>query len=388
MKAILSAIVLLFTISQFCGACTMYKTTMHGKTIVGNNEDWITPNTQIWFENQDANSYSVMYVGFMDIPQGAINEAGLIVDGFATLALPVEHTSGKKKESLDSVLIKVMQSMRSVEEVKAYYEELDLSEMQSYQLVFVDRSGTYLIIEGDEMILGDDPEKTFSNFYYSQTKSIEDVQLPYYQKGINFIDSTNAEVTLDYCSNVMEQMIQADITATQYSTIYDLTEMKVRLYYYHDFEEYIELDLNQEFEKEDYKLKMADLFSDSSKGKQFYLKYNNPEQPYWLIEDALGTVQYTEEQLTNAGLASLIQAIANEWYRSMENPQAAIKVFKYGVDLMPNNTSLYNGLGEIYFEIAAYDAAKNYFERSVFLKPDDEYAKAFLKRISEIDFNK
>ncbi|MEL7123054.1 MAG: hypothetical protein AAFO07_26630, partial [Bacteroidota bacterium] len=291
------ATLLLFTISQYSFACTMYKITKDGKTIVGNNEDWLTPNTQIWFQNKGIDTYAVMYVGLMnDLPQGAINEAGLVVDGFATSWLPIENSIGKTKISLQTALETVMQTKSTVEEVKAYYERIDLSDMASSQLVFVDRSGTYLIIEGDELIIGEDSEKTFSNFYYSQISSIKEVQLPYYQKGIEFIDSTRAEVTRDYCSNVMENMIQADITATQYSTIYDLAEMKVRVYYHHDFDDYIELDLNEEFEKDNYKIMMANLFPDDSSGKQFYLKYNNPEKPYWIIEDAIGTAKYTEEQ--------------------------------------------------------------------------------------------
>ncbi len=383
-RTFLLAIVLLFTVLQNCFACTMYKITRHGKTIVGNNEDWISPNTQIWFENQDAASYSVMYVGFMGIAQGAINEMGLVVDGFATSWLPVKSTSGKTKMDLDNALLTVMRTMGTVEEVKAYYEGLDLSAMAKYQLVFIDRSGTYLIIEGDEMIVGDDSEKTFSNFYYSQTLSIKDIQLPYYQKGIEFIDSTKSEATLDYCSNVMKNMIQTDITATQYSIIYDLNEMKIRMYYYHDFNESIELDLHEEFKKENYKVKMADLFSDNSSGKQFYIKYNNLEKPYWLIENAIGTAKYSEEQLTQAGIPFLVTMIGNEWYKDMKNPEAAIKVFKYGLDLMPNNTELLNNVGKIYFEVKNYIDAKTSFEKSLQIDQKNNDAKDFLKRINKI----
>lgn len=362
----------------------MYKITKDGKTIIGNNEDWITPNTQIWFENEGTDTYSVMYVGFMDFAQGAINEAGLVVDGFATASLPIENSNGKTKVSLDTALLTVMQTMSTVEAVKTYYEGLDLGEMARYQLVFIDRSGTYLIIEGDEMIMGDESEKTFSNFYYSQISSKKEIQLPYYQKGIEFIDSTKAEVTLDYCSNVMKNMIQSDITATQYSTIYDLAEMKVRVYYHHDFNDYIELDLNEEFEKEDYKTMMADLFPDSSSGKQFYLKYNNPEKPYWIIENAIGTAKYTEEQLTKAGIPFVVNSIGSEWHKSMKNSAAAVKVFKYGLDLMPNNANLYDSLGEIYFETGNYIDAKISFEKSLELAPQNDNAKGFLARINKI----
>ncbi|MDH7445978.1 hypothetical protein [Aquimarina sp. 2201CG14-23] len=384
-RSFLLATLLFLATFQPSFACTMYKITKNGKTIIGNNEDFYIPNTQIWFENKGADKYAVMYVGFMDVAQGAINEAGLVVDGFATYPLPVKNSNGKTKMDLDNALVTAMQTMSTVEEVKAYYEGLDLSAMERYQLVFIDKSGTYLIIEGDKMIIGDDSEKTFSNFYYSQTTSMNEIQLPYYQKGVKFIDATRSEVTLDYCSNVMKNMIQTDLAATQYSTIYDLAEMKVRVYYHHDFNEFIELDLHAEFEKENYKVKMADLFPDSSSGKQFYLKFNNPEKPYWIIENAIGTAKYTEEQLTQAGIASIVTMIGKEWSTGMKNSEAAVKVFKYGLDLMPNNSNLYSSLGEIYFEIGNYTDSKISFEKSLQLDLKNDNAKDFLNRIKKIE---
>jgi tetratricopeptide (TPR) repeat protein len=223
--------------------------------------------------------------------------------------------------------------------------------MAMYQLVFIDKSGTYLIIEGDELIIGDDSEKTFSNFYYSQASSIKEIQLPYYQKGIEYIDSTKSEITLDYCSNVMKNMIQTDIT--------------------------------EEFKKEDYKVKMADLFSDGSSGKQFYYKYNNPEKPYWVIENAIGSAEYSEEQLTQAGIPFVLTMIGQEWV-AMKNSEAAVKVYEYGLNLMPNNSGLYNSLGEIYFEIGNYTDSKISFEKSLHLYKKNDNAKEYLARINKI----
>ena len=65
-------------------ACSMYKVTKEGKTIVGNNEDWLSPNSQFWFEQGKDGTYGVMYMGQLDgFAQGAINEAGLMFDGFS-----------------------------------------------------------------------------------------------------------------------------------------------------------------------------------------------------------------------------------------------------------------------------------------------------------------
>ncbi|MGK0447140.1 MAG: hypothetical protein ACJA2M_000912 [Polaribacter sp.] len=117
-----------------------------------------------------------------------------------------------------------MQTMTNVEEVKAYLEMISLGSLTKSMLVFVDKSGTYLIVEGDEIFMGDEPEKTFSNFYYSQIESVDKVNIDYYQNGRKFINSSNGQSTLDYCGEAMSKFAQpkTKISATQYSTIYDL----------------------------------------------------------------------------------------------------------------------------------------------------------------------
>ncbi|NQX90624.1 MAG: tetratricopeptide repeat protein [Flavobacteriales bacterium] len=383
-RSIIFTPILLFILINMGHACTMYKVTLDGKTIVGNNEDFLTPNTQIWFENSDEHKYAVMYVGFYDMAQGAINEAGLIVDGFSTNWLPVENTKGKIEMDLDNAFLTAMRTMSHVEQVKEYYDQINLSAMSANQLVFVDRTGTYLIIEGDEMIIGEESEMTFSNFYYSQIKSLQDVQLPYYQNGLSFLDATETKLSMDYCIQVMDKMCQADIAATQYSTIYDLVEMKVRIYYYHDFTIYIELDLHKEFEKADYGLKMAEWFPDDSPGKKFYAKYNDPDNPCGFIKEILGEETYSEEQLTNAGIGFFISMVGFEWQNNMKNLSVAQQVFQYGLELMPNNANLHSNLGKAYFEEGNYTDSKACFEKAIAMDKENEEAKDYLERIQEM----
>jgi len=77
-------------------ACSMYKLTKNGKTIVGNNEDYFSPNSQFWFEAGTKGTFGVMYMGLLDnFAQGAINESGLVFDGFWGPYLKVENTKGK-----------------------------------------------------------------------------------------------------------------------------------------------------------------------------------------------------------------------------------------------------------------------------------------------------
>ncbi len=78
-------------------ACSMVKVTKNGKTIVGNNEEQMNPNTRIWFENGKNGEYGVVYVGFDNLfPQGGMNGAGLVFDGFTLSFKEVKNGRGKK----------------------------------------------------------------------------------------------------------------------------------------------------------------------------------------------------------------------------------------------------------------------------------------------------
>lgn len=58
-------IFILFILASYfeATACSMYKITLHGKTFVGNNEDYLNPNTRIWFEKGNVIAYGSVFVG-------------------------------------------------------------------------------------------------------------------------------------------------------------------------------------------------------------------------------------------------------------------------------------------------------------------------------------
>jgi len=90
---------LLFTIGliQPGFACTMFKLTLLGKTMVGNNEDYWIPNTRIWFEQGKNGECGAAYVGYDNFfPQGGMNQAGLVFDGFSEDYKAIRDTVGKK----------------------------------------------------------------------------------------------------------------------------------------------------------------------------------------------------------------------------------------------------------------------------------------------------
>lgn len=387
----LSAIILvlsLILLPNWSLACSMYKISKNGKTIVGNNEDWLSPNSQFWFESGRKGEFGVMYMGQLDnFAQGAINEAGLLFDGFfEPNYLPVNNTAGKLEIPIAEALKKVMQTMTNVEEVQAYLETINLGTLTKSMLVFVDKSGTYLIVEGDEMFIGDEPEKTFSNFYYSQIETVDKVNLDYYQNGRKFINSTNKQLSLDYCGEAMSKFAQpkTKLSATQYSTIYDLNKLKIRVYLFNDFSQFIEIDLKRELKKGNHKTMIPDLFSKESIGYKHYLKYNNQDQPTLFIEELIGNEKIAEEEFNAMGFANIISIIGEEWLLDKKNPEAAIKVFIYGTTLMPNNSDLYDSLGESYFINEEWNNSIINYAKSLALNPENINAITMISKIHKL----
>ena len=48
---IFALLILVLVFNQNALGCSMFKLTMYGKTMVGNNEDYWNPNSRIWFEH-------------------------------------------------------------------------------------------------------------------------------------------------------------------------------------------------------------------------------------------------------------------------------------------------------------------------------------------------
>ena len=383
MKSLTFLLSVLVLCSNFTIACSMYKLTVDGKTMVGNNEDWISPNGQFWFEPATGDAYGVMYMGFLnDFAQGAINEKGLMFDGFFQPFKAVENTAGKLNIPVEEALIHTMQTMSEVEEVQEYFQTINLSELEQGQLVFVDKSGTYLIIEGDEMIIGDEPEKSFSNFYYSDIKSLSEVNLQYFQNGQQFINSTASSGNFDYCSTAMASFSQSSIASTQYTTIYDLNALKVRVHFFHDFESFVEIDLLAELKKGKQKKMIASLFPKESRGYKYYLRFNNPEHPTALMEEFLSDKGASEQDLISGGIDNVFQMIGYEWLEEIKNANGAVKVFTYGVELMPSSAKMHEGLADSYFELDELALALSSYKKAYAIDPESETSAA---QITEIE---
>jgi hypothetical protein len=187
--------------------CSMFKLTIYGKTMVGNNEDFWNPNTRIWFEQGKANEYGAVYVGYDNFwPQGGMNQAGLVFDGFSMDYLVINDTLGKK--SLGANFLKdIMKKCTVVDDVKKYLSQYSLQGLETSMFLFIDKTGKYLVVEGDSLIIGNNQSYVLSNFYPSQIKEESEIDIPFYHKGKRLLESKK-DTSISFCSSVMDTMHQ------------------------------------------------------------------------------------------------------------------------------------------------------------------------------------
>ena len=269
----ISLTILMLLLTGIANSCSMFKITLYGKTMVGNNEDAWRLDSKIWFEIGNTHTYGVAYVGHNDLfPQGGMNEAGLAFDGFTVYPRKLKPVLGKKKVENPADFIKmILQRCKSTEEVKELINQYDRSVFNSAMLLFVDKTGKYLVVEVDTTIMGNDQKYVLSNFCPSVTQNPDDVEIGRYQRGRRFL-ANKSDTSLSFCVSMMDTMHECRNKigdGTTYTSIYDLNEGLINLYFYHDYTHRVQFSLQEELKKGDHVIRMLDIFPQNKEYEKF-----------------------------------------------------------------------------------------------------------------------
>lgn len=392
-----NAIILIFAllaISFQSHACSMFVIKKNGKVMVGNNEDFWNQNSRMWFEQGDETNFGVTYVGFDDFwPQGAINEKGLVFDGFAMPYLEIKDFEGKDSPENEDWLQQVMRTCSSVEEVKEIFSKMDLRGMETSMFYFVDKSGKQLIVEGDSIEIRNQSYDIISNFYPSQYDNLNDVTIKFYQKGRKLIE-TKQETSVSFCTSLLDSLHQESSWGggTLYSTLYDLNEGIIYLYYNHNFDNVITINIKEELQKENHIIEIPKLFPDNKKGQEFYKNYNETISK---IEELgnIKTISSAENISELEKFFNNVQKIniyreyfdkaADKWEET-EDFINAIKVYEVMAMFFPDDYQIYYKLGEANFNLELYNKALLNYQECSKIVPENEKLKDKINAVKEL----
>ena len=248
-------------------SCSTYKVTVGDKTMYGMNYDTWFSQPRIWFET---NGYGAVftgsnYQGGNDLtPQSGMNEYGL---SFGTLATPTPYkvksfVNKKPIHSRSKYLKDILHSCKNVEEVQAFIEEYDHSTFSNDVFIYTDKSGKYLIVEPYELIPGNDNKYVLANFCPSTITDFGSIKQQRYVDGVAFLKD-KIDTSLAFCtalSDTMHVCRKKIGDGTLLTSIWDLNNGIVHLYFYHDYKNMVQFNLKDELLKGNHSYEIASLF--------------------------------------------------------------------------------------------------------------------------------
>jgi hypothetical protein len=273
-------------------ACSMYKTTLGDKTMVGTNEDAWRTSPHIWFEAAKFETYGCCFTGSREIgvnkyaAQSGMNEHGLTFSRLASFH-PERKKSNSKNlkliENPDQFLMEIMRSCKSIDEVYACLDQFDRSCFLEDVFVYIEPSGNYLVVEPYQLVRGSDPSYVQSNFCPSITEEKDRRKLVRYRKGQDIL-SKQLDTSLTFCSALSDEMhVCRDKIGdgTLLSIIWNTKDLKMTLFFYHEFSKGVSFDLMTELAKGDHLLEISSLFPKNDEFEQLK-SYVTPFNTPWL----------------------------------------------------------------------------------------------------------
>jgi len=242
--------------------CSAFVVVGDGRVLFGNNEDYLDPETYLWFVPARPGRHGAMYLGFGNgFPQGGMNDAGLAFDGFATEPHPMTRQEGKESQRSDTLLSEVLETCGTVEEVVAFLGRVDLRPLLTNAMLFyADASGDAVIVEGDEFVRKTGDLQAVTNFYQSACAD-KRAACPRYAAALDVLEP-RTETSVAVCEQALAAAAQRGRrVATLYSNVFDLKARTARLYLFHDYEHAVELRLDDELAKGAHKLELPGLFA-------------------------------------------------------------------------------------------------------------------------------
>lgn len=256
-------------------ACSMYKITLGGKTMVGCNEDAWRSTPRIWFENaSEDQKYGAAFTGSRKVgkhhfaPQSGMNEAGLVFSRLASYHPKLEQSKVYEQQPIKNrlhYLKNILHQCKTVAEVKAYISQYNHSVFIEDVFIYIDQSGDYLVVEPYQLISGNDSKYVLSNFCPSITSNQQARKLTRFRNGENLLNS-RVDTTLNFCKTVSDTMHvcrphKGD--GTLLTSIWDTKAGITHLYFYHNYEEHIQFNLKDELAKGNHILEIPSLFSNN-----------------------------------------------------------------------------------------------------------------------------
>lgn len=276
-------------------SCLNFKIKNEYGTYFGNNEDHaipqisntlitFIPNGSVWYDGSTI-MYGVAVLGYSNISglswfQGGMNEKGLAFDSTS-----VPHTSPNLHSERPQNLVPEIFSCENISEVIDYKGSHRVYQQEgSIQSMFLDTTGESVVFnigtDGEfDFFRNNDTFQLCSNYYINDTSRgnpSSGAIRRYKAAAQKLIDiDTNNSISIESIATVLDAAhFEGPLINTLYSNIFDVENGIIYLYYFHQFEEVVILNLEEELAKGWHSYRISDLFSQDLVDKASNEYYN------------------------------------------------------------------------------------------------------------------
>jgi len=239
--------------------CTVFTVAKADRVFFGGNDDYVNPDSYYWVDPGDGRGYGAIWIGTPDNVQQGVNAKGLAYDANGLPRVDVNPHSERTPVSggYGSYPIQILRECATVEEVIAWVKTHQWHSYMHDQMQFADATGDAVIISAGadgEVALTRKPRGdgylVSTNFNVANPANGYQYPCPRYQKAQELLGKLvrrEGELTAQDAADVLDAVhVEGATSWTIESLVADLPNGVVHLYYFHQFDKPLVLDVAEE----------------------------------------------------------------------------------------------------------------------------------------------
>jgi hypothetical protein len=239
--------------------CTVFTASKGDRVFFGGNDDYINPDSYYWVDSGSTQGYGAIWIGTPDNVQQGVNEKGLAYDANGLPRVDVNPHLERELVSGDytSYPIHILRECATVEEVIAWVNSHQWHSYMHDQMQFADASGDAVIIsagvDGEVVFTRKSPGDGFlvsTNFNVANPANGYGYPCSRYETAtqrLSELVEQEDDLTVEDAAAVLDAVhVEGGSSWTLESMVADLPNGIVYLYYFHQFDKPVVLNVAEE----------------------------------------------------------------------------------------------------------------------------------------------